>query len=80
MGHYHSLYINSLGHFDSLQSNIVDLVKITHQTDPNPKPNLKLNPKPNPNPKPNAKTEHKNVKIWVHDGIPFFTLIYYCLT
>ena len=22
----------------------------------------------------------KNVKIWVHDGIPFFTLIYYYLT
>ena len=22
----------------------------------------------------------QNVKIWVHDGIPFFTLIYYCLT
>ena len=22
----------------------------------------------------------ENVKIWVHDGIPFFTLIYYCLT
>ena len=24
--------------------------------------------------------EEKNVKIWVHDGIPFFTLIYYYLT
>ena len=22
----------------------------------------------------------ENVKIWVHDGIPFFTLIYYYLT
>ena len=22
----------------------------------------------------------KDVKIWVHDGIPLFTLIYYCLT
>ena len=27
-----------------------------------------------------CKTIYKNVKIWVHDGIPFFTLIYYCLT